>query len=122
QAYRLDQAGLDHGALRCITSHALVRSQTPILIDFSGASVERRAANVTTLVQGLFISTRISQLLRPLFPGANKLDLIAYLRQYKQIPSLASICDLLAYLGLSDSRNTYCVGSAVGLPSNDQPR
>lgn len=103
QAYRLDQAGLDHGDLRCITSHALVRAQTPILIDFSGASVERRAANVTTLVQGLFISTRISWLLRPLFPKVNKLDLVEYLRRYKQIPSLESICELVAYLGLDKS-------------------
>lgn len=102
QAHQLDQAGLDHGALRCITSHALVRAQTPILIDFSGASVERRVANVTTLVQGLFISTRISRLLLPLFPQVNKPDLVEYLRRYKQIPSLESICDLLAYLGLDE--------------------
>lgn len=103
QAYRLDQIGLDHGDLRCITAHALVQSSGPVLIDFSGASVERRPANVTTLVQGLFISTQIAKLLRPWFPTVEKTDVIEYLRQYKQMPSLSSVCYLFNYLDLDKS-------------------
>ncbi|MEM1254296.1 MAG: serine/threonine protein kinase [Cyanobacteria bacterium P01_H01_bin.21] len=101
QAYRLDQLGLDHGALRCITAHALVGATNPVLIDFSGASLDRRPANVTTLVQGLFISTQISQLLQPWFPQLNQSELIQCLRIYKQRPSLVQLNLLLAYLGLA---------------------
>ncbi|MEM6251713.1 MAG: serine/threonine protein kinase [Cyanobacteria bacterium P01_D01_bin.156] len=97
QAYRLDQAGLDHGDLRCITAHALVTSQCPVLIDFSGASLHRRPANVTTLVQGLFISTHIARLLCPWFQ-VNKSELIKYLRRYKQQTSLVHLEQLLQFL------------------------
>lgn len=100
QAYRLDQVGLDHGDLRCITAHALVQSDAPVLIDFSGSSLDRRPANVTTLVQGLFIGTKITRLLQSWFPQLNKAELIEYLRKYKQQPSSANIALLLTYLGL----------------------
>ncbi len=100
QAYRLDQTGLDHGDLRCITAHALIRSQEPILIDFSKASLDRRSANVTTLVQGLFISTRIAQLLQPWFEHVRKSVLIDYLRSYKHQPSWTDLQPLVAYLEL----------------------
>lgn len=80
QAYCLDQVGLDHGDLRCITAHALVQPHSPILIDFSRASLDRRPANVTTLVQGLFISTHIAKLLLPWFPQVKKTELIEHLR------------------------------------------
>lgn len=101
QAYRLDQAGLDHGDLRCITAHALVQCDTPVLIDFSSASQNRRPANVTTLVQGLFISTRLSQLLNPWFSHVQKEALIEHLRHYKHQPSLAHMHSLTDYLGLT---------------------
>lgn len=98
QAYRLDQAGLDHGDLRCITAHGLVQDNAPVLIDFGGASVDRRPANVTTLVQGLFISTQIAKLLRPWFSKVNKTELIEHLRCYKQQPSRLFLSQLLTYL------------------------
>ncbi|MEA5462681.1 hypothetical protein [Leptothoe sp. PORK10 BA2] len=100
QAHRLDQAGLDHGDLRCITAHGLVLPTGPVLIDFSGASLDRRPANVTTLVQGLFISTYVARLLRPWFSQVHKAKLIDYLRQYKQQPSWVHFQSLVAYLGL----------------------
>ena len=100
QAYRLDQAGLDHGDLHCITAHALVQVASPVLIDFGGASLARRPANVTTLVQGLFISTQISRLLRPWFPEVNRSALIEHLRCYKQQPSAYNLERLLTYLNL----------------------
>lgn len=103
QAYRLDQLGLDHGDLRCITAHALMPADSPVLIDFSRASAERRPANVTTLVQGLFISTEIAQLLRPWFPNTIRAELIEYLRRYKHQPSWPQLNQLLAYLGIQPS-------------------
>lgn len=100
QAYQLDQAGVDHGDLRCITAHALVPSAGPVLIDFSGASLDRRPANVTTLVQGLLISTQIAQMLRPWFPQVHKQELIQHLRRYKHQPCLDHLTQVLKYLGL----------------------
>lgn len=100
QAYRLDQLGLDHGDLRCITAHAVVTTDIPVLIDFGGASMERRPANVTTLVQGLFISTQIAKLLRPWFPLVIRAELIEHLRCYKHQPSWLQLKQLLAYLGI----------------------
>ncbi|WP_163662402.1 RIO1 family regulatory kinase/ATPase [Adonisia turfae] len=100
QAYRLDQAGIDHGDLRCITAHALMCSQKPVLIDFNKTSLERRPANVTTLVQGLFISTQIAQLLRPWFASVSKSVLVEHLRSYKHQPSWANLHSLITYLGL----------------------
>ncbi|MEM8614309.1 MAG: RIO1 family regulatory kinase/ATPase, partial [Cyanobacteria bacterium P01_H01_bin.105] len=97
QAYRLDQAGLDHGDLRCITAHALVQADAPVLIDFSSSSLDRRPANVTTLVQGLFIGTKLAQPLRSWFPQLNKAELVKYLRKYKQQPAPATIALLLSY-------------------------
>ena len=102
QAYQLDQVGLDHGDLRCITAHALIQPAGPVLIDFSGASLNRRPANVTTLAQGLFISTHVANLLRPWFPHVNKLDVIEHLRSYKLQPSSNHVSRLLKYLGLSE--------------------
>lgn len=107
QAYQLDQAGMDHGDLRCITAHALVQSDTPVLIDFSGASLDRRPANVTTLMQGLFISTHIAKLLRPYFPLACKSKLITHLRCYKLQPSPIHLNQLLIYLGLREVSYTF---------------
>lgn len=106
QAYRLDQAGLDHGDLRCVTAHALVQDKEPVLIDFSGASLNRRPANVTTLVQGLFISTQIAQLLQRWFPKVHKAQLIEFLRQYKLQPSLSRLQSLLSYIGMAYEPST----------------
>ncbi|NEQ48889.1 MAG: serine/threonine protein kinase [Leptolyngbya sp. SIO3F4] len=101
QAYQLDYIGVDHGDLRCITSHAFVQAKSPILIDFSSASLNRRPANVTTLVQGMFISTYIAKLLHPWFPRIDKSELIKLLRQYKLQPSMVHLRSLLKYLGLA---------------------
>ncbi|MEM8544503.1 MAG: serine/threonine protein kinase [Cyanobacteria bacterium P01_H01_bin.119] len=94
--FRLDQLGLDHGNLRCVTQHAIVQGDMAQagqgypggcdrvqLIDFSAASLKRRAANVTTLAQGLWISTAIARVVNQLFP-VHKAALIERLRAYKQ--------------------------------------
>ena len=100
QAHRLDQLGLDHGALRCITDHALVPPHGPVLIDFSGASQTRRPANITTLLQGLFISTQIAELVAPHFAHVTRDGLIHHLRDYKQSPSQDKVDALYRYLDL----------------------
>jgi predicted Ser/Thr protein kinase len=86
-AFALDMAGLDHGALRCVAEHAIIESDRTTLIDFSHASRRRRAANVTTLVQGLFWGTRLAEDLGRFLPLPHRGTLIPLLQQYKQKPS-----------------------------------
>jgi len=111
QAFRLDQAGLDHGDLRCVTEHVLIDvcgadSIRPVLIDFGKASQDRRAANVTTLAQGLFLSTTIARTISDRFPQSalncqmepRRGQLIRYLRDYKGNPSKKTHRVLLNFL------------------------
>ena len=97
QAFRLDQIGLDHGNLRCVTEHVVVDS-SPIILDFSSASNQRRAANVTTLVQGLLWGTAIAQYLQNLDILVDREQCIQQLRAYKKAPNLNSFKNVLALL------------------------
>ena len=98
QAFQLDQLGLDHGNLRCVTEHILFRGNDPILIDYSSCSFERRAANVTTLTQGLFFGTIIPSLIAKHRPLPTKDTLIPLLRAYKQNSSPKTFDQLLTQI------------------------
>lgn len=107
QAFRLDQLGLDHGDLRCVTEHVRVQGDRPVLIDFGGASRDRRPANVTTLTQGIWIGTAIAGYLQQHFAGTSfacatgprRIQLIEHLRQYKLNPGPNTHQLLLKFLG-----------------------
>lgn len=98
QAFQLDQVGLDHGNLRCVTAHSIVTSQGPVLLDFSSASTTRRPANVTTLTQGLFWGTTIAPLLVPHWFHPDIQPCIERLRRYKHHPTTKSFQRLLDLL------------------------
>jgi len=111
QALDLDQAGLDHGDLRCVTEHVHLETSgaqglRPVLIDFGKASQNRRPANVTTLAQGLFLSTTIARTISDRFPQSalncqmepRRGQLIRYLRDYKGNPSKKTHRVLLNFL------------------------
>ncbi|NJR69227.1 MAG: serine/threonine protein kinase [Synechococcales cyanobacterium CRU_2_2] len=90
--FRLDQLGLDHGELSCVASHAMVCSELSgapeaVMIDFGQASLERRACNVTAMIQGLLIGTSIPQALARRFVLPGREVAIAPLRAYKRFPS-----------------------------------
>ncbi|MDB9493629.1 hypothetical protein PN441_11200, partial [Spirulina major CS-329] len=89
QAHRLDQVGLDHGNLRCVTDHVRVQGSTPVLLDFSSASTQRRPANLTTLTQGLFWGTAIANTIALGHPLPERDRLIPLLKRYKHNPSPA---------------------------------
>ncbi|MEO0534443.1 MAG: serine/threonine protein kinase [Cyanobacteria bacterium P01_A01_bin.123] len=95
--FRLDQLGLDHGNLRCITQHAIVQDNRAQILDFSTASRDRRPANVTALTQGLLISTAIANQVQQLFT-VDKLGLIERLRNYKQRRDRDRFEQLVAFL------------------------
>ena len=99
QAFSLDRAGIDHGNLRCVTQHVIIDNHhRPTMLDFSSASVFRRAANVTTLTQGLFWGTVVAQQLKQIGIALNKESGIEQLRRYKQHPNYNSFEDLLNLL------------------------
>lgn len=98
QAFQLDQAGLDHGNLRCVTAHSIVTTQGPVLLDFSSASTTRRPANVTSLTQGLFWGTTVASLLVPHWFRPNKQHCIEKLRHYKRHPTKENFHRLLNLL------------------------
>ena len=85
QAFRLDQIGLDRDDMKCITKDVIVTPKNqPILLDFSGASGDRRPQNVTALVQGLFWGSVVARYLKPLLPHCNQERLVPLLRNYKK--------------------------------------
>jgi putative serine/threonine protein kinase len=98
QAFLLDQLGLDHGNLRCVTGHVLVTEEQAVLLDFSSASQTRRAANVTSLTQGLFWGTAIAPHLVPQWIAPNREQSILALRQYKHLPTQEHFETLLQQL------------------------
>ena len=101
QCFQLDQLGLDHGNLRCATEHVFLRGYQPVIIDFSSSSFERRPANLTTLVQGLFRGTQFKVALAPHVPIPDQPSLICQLRHYKQTPTLDSFQQVLDHINLA---------------------
>lgn len=98
QAFRLDQAGIDHGNLRCVTNHVVINNHQPTILDFSSASFYRRAANVTTMMQGLFWGTVIAQQMQSIGLCIDKESSIQQLRRYKKAPRLDNFERLLDLL------------------------
>jgi len=94
-AFALDMVGLDHGALRCVAEHVIIDQGRATLIDFSHASRQRRAANVTTLIQGLFWGTNLAAGIGRCLPLPEREHLIPLLQNYKQQGSSTNFGALL---------------------------
>jgi putative serine/threonine protein kinase len=85
QAWRLDQVGLDHGELSNAPKHIIVKSgDVPCLVDFETASISRRASNVTSLCQYLFIGSSIAKLVQRQIGDIDEDNLVNALRIYKE--------------------------------------
>jgi len=85
QCYRLDEAGLDHGELSRAPKHIIIdKKDCPHLVDFETASVNRRASNVTSISQYLFIGSHVAKTIQRKLGGIDKKELIKALRNYKQ--------------------------------------
>ncbi|PLX86888.1 MAG: serine/threonine protein kinase [Desulfuromonas sp.] len=110
QARSLDRGGLDHGALRCVAEHAFVDGQRVTLIDFSNASTHRRAANLTTLVPGLFWGTQLADQLARHIPLPDREELTELLRRYKQEGSEDQFLEILQKI---DAGNVQAQGSTA---------
>lgn len=85
QAWKLDEAGLDHGELSHAPKHVIVKpDDTPCLVDFETASISRHVSNVTSLCQYLFIGSPIAKLIQRKLGKINKDDLVKALKTYKK--------------------------------------
>lgn len=100
QCFVLDQAGIDHGALRCISEHVFVVEQ-PTMIDFSHSSAERHPNNVTSVVSGLLWGTKLAQSIGEIIPLPPRGTMVRLLRCYKQQPSEDNLQRLIHAAGLN---------------------
>ena len=98
---QLDAGGIDHGELSMASKHVLVDSNdVPTIIDFESASAARRASNVTSTAQALFIGASLSERVRRAAQFPNRRAVIGLLRAYKSSPSDDTFGDLVGGLGL----------------------
>jgi putative serine/threonine protein kinase len=85
QAWRLDEAGLDHGELSNAPRHIIVKvDNEPCLVDFETASTSRRVSNVTSLCQYLFLRSSTACLIGRILGGIEEDCLVNALRRYKR--------------------------------------
>ena len=100
QGFTLDQAGIDHGALRCVSEHVFVDGEQLTIIDFSHSSDCRHPNNVTSLVSGLLWGTQLAETIHSLLTVPDRDHLLPQLRQYKQQPNRDNFQQLLQEIGL----------------------
>jgi putative serine/threonine protein kinase len=100
QARRLDEAGLDHGELVRLKRHTMMRGLEPVIIDFESASTARRVANVTTVIQSLFLNTQASIVVEGIMGLPDREKLLGALRDYRRDMREGSYEALLHAAGL----------------------
>ncbi len=100
QARKLDEAGLDHGELVRLRRHIMMRGFEPVIIDFESASTGRRVANVTTVIQSLFLNTKASLVVERLIGLPDREALLAALREYRREMNAVNYRALLLAAGL----------------------
>ncbi len=98
QCWRMDAAGLDHGEISKAPKHLLMdKADKPFIVDFETASIMRRAINVTSVCQFLFMgNSRAAKMLDEIFGKKNKLELIANLKNFKKNQNRGNFEGLLA--------------------------
>jgi putative serine/threonine protein kinase len=100
QAQRLDGAGLDHGELVRLRRHVMLRGGEPVIIDFESASTGRRVANVTTVLQSLFLNNNTSRTIGAIIQLPEREILLDALHTYRKEMSTLSFEELLRVAGL----------------------
>ena len=101
QCRKLDIMGIDHGQLSKLRKHAVIAEGKPWLIDFESASTERKARNVTTATQYLFVGGYLSPRLRRALGIRETNKLRELLSVYKNDLSDYSYSKILEYLKLA---------------------
>jgi len=100
QCWRLDRAGLDHGELSHAPKHVIVDFQhQPFIVDFESASLNRRSANVTSIVQFLFVSGAVAEKVAERLGEKDRSAIIEALRSYKADLSIENFKRVLTACG-----------------------
>jgi len=86
QCRRLDDAGIDHGELSKAPKHILMDANgKPFLIDFETASDSRRANNVSSVCQFLFLSnSEASKLITEVIGGKDRAAIVKAVKEHKK--------------------------------------
>lgn len=101
QCWRLDKAGLDHGELSHAPKHILIdREDRPFIVDFEGASINRRPSNVTSICHFLFLSGLVAERVAKNLRVKDGKALIEALRSYKKNRNRGDFGRVLAACGL----------------------
>jgi len=98
QCRKLDIMGIDHGQLSNLRKHVVVSEGKPWILDFESASTFRRARNLTTAAQYLFIGGQVSPRIRRVLGIRDTRRLLSLLSAYKTDTSdytFSKILDLL---------------------------
>jgi putative serine/threonine protein kinase len=99
--FRLDSIGLDHGELSRTPKNVLVTADgSPCIVDFETASMVRRVANVTSLLQ-YFMFGSISKSISAARLFSNRRSILRALSRYKHEGSVASYQHVLRTLKLT---------------------
>ena len=101
QCWRLDKIHLDHGELSRAPKHIIVNfNDSPFIVDFESASLNRKPANVTSLSQFLFISGKVAEKVALKIGEKNRDSVIEALRRYKADGNRESFERILRVCGL----------------------
>jgi putative serine/threonine protein kinase len=103
QCWRLDNIGLDHGELSRAPKHIIVGiDNSPCIVDFETASVNRRVSNVTSVCQFLFIGSQLAKTLTKKIGEVDIKRLIHALKAYKQERTKENFEKVLTLCGLQN--------------------
>jgi putative serine/threonine protein kinase len=100
QCRKLDIMGVDHGQLSNLRKHVVVADGMPWIIDFESAGTSRRARNVTTAAQYLFIGGKVAPRVRKIVGIRDTRRVLELLGGYKRDLSDYSYSKLLEALRL----------------------
>jgi putative serine/threonine protein kinase len=99
--FKIDQISLDHGELSRAAKHVIIdNKQNPTLLDFETASLNRRASNVTSICQYLFLGFQIGHKIRNAIDTRATAEIIETLKEYKRRPNLDSLNAVKSACGL----------------------
>ena len=101
QCWRMDEAGLDHGELSHAPKHVFVdEKNTPVIVDFETASLNRRPSNVTSICQYLFFSGDTAEKVAEKLGEEDENSIISALKRYKHHRNRGNFEKVLAACGL----------------------
>ena len=106
QCWRLDRVGLDHGELSRAPKHVIVgANNTPYIVDFETASINRKVSNVTSICQYLFIRSELAKTIERKLGKADTKTLIHTLKAYKRKQTRENFEEVLIACGLRSQLN-----------------